>query len=256
LEVDRSRILADGSDAAVFTVRAVDAAARAVPTANQTICFTIEGAGRIIGVGNGDPSSLEPDCFRETVELVELSAAKSMILGEGVMRAELEPDFDDSSWPSLVDARSGSREPPAARVIRGILELNEMPTCDGAKLLMRWFGENQHVYLNGRSVAAFSRADCSGLPEVELLREQLHIGRNLIAIIASAYRDATRREHDERVRPAVLRIDRPAPEWRRSLFNGLAQVIVQSNGIAGELVLEARACGLVTARASVVALGA
>lgn len=253
LEVDRPRILADGCDAAVITVRAVDAAARAVPTADQTIHFKIEGAGRIIGVGNGDPSSLEADCSSESVELIELTAMRSRVIGDASASAEIEPDFDDSSWPSLLDAKEGSREPSTARVIRGILELSATPNVDRAKLLMRWFGERQQVYLNGRSVAAFSRHDYNGLPQVDVSSEQLRVGKNVIAIVASAYRDAARREQDERVRQAVLRIDRPAPEWRRRLFNGLAQVIVQSNGIAGKLVLEASAPGLALARASVIA---
>jgi beta-galactosidase len=38
----------------------VDAQGRAVPTADQEIVFAVT-SGRLIGVGNGDPSSHEPD---------------------------------------------------------------------------------------------------------------------------------------------------------------------------------------------------
>jgi beta-galactosidase len=39
----------------------VDAKGRLVPVAANKIRFSIEGAGKIIGVGNGDPSCHEPD---------------------------------------------------------------------------------------------------------------------------------------------------------------------------------------------------
>lgn len=37
--------------------------ARGMPVAQDKVHFTLEGAGRIIGVGNGDPSCHEPDTF-------------------------------------------------------------------------------------------------------------------------------------------------------------------------------------------------
>jgi beta-galactosidase len=60
LTPDRTAIKADGTDVAVFSVSTVDAKHRHVPTANQLVKFSVTG-GRIIGVGNGDPSSHESD---------------------------------------------------------------------------------------------------------------------------------------------------------------------------------------------------
>ena len=60
LTADRDEIRADGSDIAVFTVSAVDAQGRPVPTANAMVEFEVKG-GKIIGVGNGDPGSHESD---------------------------------------------------------------------------------------------------------------------------------------------------------------------------------------------------
>ena len=39
----------------------VDAAGRIVPTAGDEVTFSLTGPGRVIGVGNGDPSSHEAD---------------------------------------------------------------------------------------------------------------------------------------------------------------------------------------------------
>ena len=61
LQATRSRIQATGEDAVVVNVDSRDAAGREVPLAQDLIRFTVQGPGRIIGVGNGDPSSHEPD---------------------------------------------------------------------------------------------------------------------------------------------------------------------------------------------------
>jgi len=61
LEPDRTTIAADGQDVSVINVCAIDAEGRRVPTADNLIHFSLSGPGRIIGVGNGDPSSHEPD---------------------------------------------------------------------------------------------------------------------------------------------------------------------------------------------------
>jgi beta-galactosidase len=61
LRPDRPKISANGEDVSVVEVQIVDAQGRVVPTADNEVAFTISGPGRIIGVGNGDPSSHEAD---------------------------------------------------------------------------------------------------------------------------------------------------------------------------------------------------
>ena len=61
LVTDRQTIQADGQDVAVVEVRIVDRDGRIVPTASDEVAFRLEGSGTIIGVGNGDPASHEPD---------------------------------------------------------------------------------------------------------------------------------------------------------------------------------------------------
>ena len=61
LRPDRQRIKADGEDVSVVAVEVVDAQGRTMPVADNEITFAIRGNGRLIGVGNGDPSSHEPD---------------------------------------------------------------------------------------------------------------------------------------------------------------------------------------------------
>jgi beta-galactosidase len=61
LTADRMTIDADGADVVVLTVDALDAAGRALPTAQNMINFKVTGEGALIGVGNGDPNCHESD---------------------------------------------------------------------------------------------------------------------------------------------------------------------------------------------------
>ncbi len=60
LTPDRPTISADGADVVVIAVSSVDAQGRHVPTAGNLVHFAVTG-GRVIGVGNGDPSCHESD---------------------------------------------------------------------------------------------------------------------------------------------------------------------------------------------------
>ncbi|HTX76023.1 MAG TPA: beta-galactosidase GalA [Terracidiphilus sp.] len=61
LTADRTEISADGEDVSVIKVEALDKDGRLVPTAMNKLAFNISGAGKLIGVGNGDPNCQESD---------------------------------------------------------------------------------------------------------------------------------------------------------------------------------------------------
>ena len=56
---------ADGRDVSVITVEVQDNKGRIVPDACPMLTFRLEGEGRIIGVGNGDPAYLGEDHPKE-----------------------------------------------------------------------------------------------------------------------------------------------------------------------------------------------
>jgi beta-galactosidase len=63
----RTSIAGDGEDVASILVAVQDIKGRVVPTASNLVRFTLAGPGKIIGVGNGDPSCREagkPDSFQ------------------------------------------------------------------------------------------------------------------------------------------------------------------------------------------------
>lgn len=224
LSADRPQIAADGCDVAVVTVEHRDAEGRLVPTACEQVHFALRGPGRIIGVGNGDPSSHEPDQFVDAVRVVKLGGwqAPEAAITEGGL--SFEARFDA---PALAAGET-------------------------ATLLLNALGPQQTVTLNGAALLA------DATPEqlrVALLLPALLPEGNVLRIEAARRFEAWgAREGLMQIHPAALRIDTPAAPWCRATFNGLAQVIVQSTGAAGEIVLEATGEGVlpavVTVRAS------
>jgi beta-galactosidase len=61
LKTDRTKLVADSEDVTMVEVQVLDAKGRVVPEADNQIKFSVSGAGSVGGVGNGDPSSHEPD---------------------------------------------------------------------------------------------------------------------------------------------------------------------------------------------------
>jgi beta-galactosidase len=61
LSADRTELKADGEDVAMVRVEVRDAKGRLVPITDNTIEFTVSGAGALIGTGNGDPTDHAPD---------------------------------------------------------------------------------------------------------------------------------------------------------------------------------------------------
>jgi len=59
LTADRKNITADGKDLSFITVKITDSKGTAVPNADNLVQFEIEGAGKIVGVGNGNAMSQE-----------------------------------------------------------------------------------------------------------------------------------------------------------------------------------------------------
>ncbi|MBE0698124.1 MAG: DUF4982 domain-containing protein, partial [Anaerolineaceae bacterium] len=58
---DRDNIQPIRDDVCVIDVEILDEQGRVVPIADPQVYFTIDGPGKIIGVGNGNPSSHEPE---------------------------------------------------------------------------------------------------------------------------------------------------------------------------------------------------
>ena len=61
LRPDRDSLSADGEDVAMFAVEVQDANGRTVPITDDLVTFKVTGPGKLVGVGNGDPTDQSPD---------------------------------------------------------------------------------------------------------------------------------------------------------------------------------------------------
>ncbi|MBE1161795.1 beta-galactosidase GalA [Dyella acidiphila] len=103
LAADRAEIDADGQDVSMITVDVLDDHGRPVPTANHALSFRVSGAGKLIGVGNGDPNSHESDkgskraLFNGLAQLIVQSTGQAGAI-------HIEAVSEDSAAPSISSA--------------------------------------------------------------------------------------------------------------------------------------------------------
>lgn len=83
LTPDRTTILADGKDGTVVNVTVLDKQKREVPTADNLITFSVTGDARVLGVGNGDPSSHEADKILDGAYQRSLFNGKCQLILQG-----------------------------------------------------------------------------------------------------------------------------------------------------------------------------
>ena len=242
---DRKVILADGEDVSVITVQVSDLNGVIVPNDSSKINFSLDGPGKIIGVGNGDPSSHEPDRFFETVKTAKIENMKELAVNNLNDRPEVAAGFDDSAWkPALRSQRSDDWRVyiDTLIVIRGTIELPDITNETEVNLFTKSIVENQSIYVNGHLLASNIKRDAPN-QAYRLDHKIISSGKNDYAVIGKRFRK-TYQWDEPNTDPGLVQIISPSPQWKRSLFNGLAQVIVQSTMQPGELILKATSEGL------------
>jgi beta-galactosidase len=243
LSGDRAVIRGDGRDVGVITVRVEDNKGRVVPLAENDITFRLEGGGRIIGVGNGDPSSHEPAQFPERVQVLELRELKSALVSKNDVDDEIRHEYDDSGWQPF-EQTSEVNKPITDRfiVVRGGFDLPELTADTTVTLFGASIAENQSLYVNGGRIAAGIRR---GAPNQEYVLDHklLRKGRNVYAAVGTPFVKTWQWE-ELNTYPGLVQVRRPHEPWRRRAFNGLAQVLVQAGTRPGRLVLQVESQGL------------
>ncbi len=251
LTPDRNPINADGEDVAVFTVAALDAQGRAVPVAQNKIHFAIAGAGKIIGVGNGDPSCHEPDAFVPTVPAHNLAVESwrwqlAKIPKDRSVLPEYANAFDDSTWKTISGGGPTIETPNTTAIYRAHFTLTEEDLKGaGAQICFSGCDDEGWYFVNGQFVG--ESHDWQAQPVFDVKRF-VHAGDNVVAV--GVNNGAGSGGLNPNVTVKIIGHASAAP-WARSLFNGLAQIIVQSTRDAGEFTLTATADGLAPATAVV-----
>jgi beta-galactosidase len=245
LEPDHATMNADGKDVSVITVSVRDAQNRVVPVATNLVEFDLEGPGKILGVGNGDPSCHEPDVYlpkwpSETVAVNDGWRWETVPDVYNSKLPELETSYDDSSWaPVDPQAASGPLPSRGQAVFRTKFQVTEQELeAEAIELCFGMIDEEGWVYVNGQKVG--ESHDSQSSPAFDVKRF-LHPGENVIAVSLATWNGPGGLDKGVTLR---LTGKPEMPQWQRSVFNGLAQIIVQSTQAPGEIKLTARAEGL------------
>ena len=246
LTAHKQNLKADGRDLSMVTVATTDKKGREVPTAENLVEFEIEGPGKIIGVGNGDPTCLEADKYVELVQPMILNDMKMKVVDEMTNRPEVAFDYNDSDWQK---AFSFSTKEAKAIVYRATFTLPEGFDKGKVMLYLRTIGETQNVYLNGKLIGENLKQKTDRYtfePETSVLKT----GKNVLAFVATPY-FLEQTWSNPNTDPGVVQLILPSPQYKRSLFSGKAQVIVQSTSEEGTITLKAKSNGLTTSVLSI-----
>ncbi|HEY5592682.1 MAG TPA: beta-galactosidase GalA [Paludibacter sp.] len=245
LSADRLQLHADGEDVAVITVQLNDLKSRLVPTANNEIAFTLTGPGKIIGVGNGDPASHDPEQYVETVSRVNIDNLKYQLSSTLSNNTEIAENFDDSQWSKAFAKGYGEYEVGKNIIVRGSFTLADLTDKTIITLFAKSLAADQSVYVNGKLVGKDLKRDDTNQVFV-LDRNLIHKGKNTIVFEGKPLVKKTEWE-EINTNPGTIKIYNPAPQWKRETFNGLAQIIVKTTKQAGEITLTATSAGMIPA---------
>ncbi|MBW8881339.1 MAG: beta-galactosidase, partial [Asticcacaulis sp.] len=207
---------------------------------------------RIIGVGNGDPASHEPD--RPTVRygFLTIDNWRSLAVDGTANRSEIAADQSTDSWRDPFQWLPPEKQPPAtpAVVLRGTFDAPALQSGQSLQWLVGTIGKNQTVWLNGKMVTPH---EVDGIQVVDIAAADLQ-PHNAVAYVFETPESGVAKMADISVGGTSwgqLRVTTPAAPWQRQVFAGYAVVVVQSTGAAGEGRLIARGDGLKTATATI-----
>lgn len=224
-------------DIAVITVEVLDKKGLHVPTANNEITFSVSGGGKIIGVGNGNPTSLEKDKFLDEITTVAFTQLQEQALTSEVLPETL-PEYNESDWKEAFKDRD-YKNLASSYVYKTTFKLDELSKKDKIAFFYEKIGEETVVFVNGHLITP-SKDDTQ---KYVLSQEVLKQGTNTVHIIAKPIHKVNDWDIINS-NPGIIQVITPSEPWKRKLFNGYAQVIVQTDGSDNEIVLLAKGEGL------------
>lgn len=246
LTADRLTILADHKDLSIITVDLRDKFQVHEPVADNEISFELTGPAKIIGVGNGDQTSLEPDQFIERIKTIPIINLQEKYLqtvdGDIVFKKST-----DAGWGH---AFKEVRDEKFQQRIKAVEYLGEFIIPQDiysatATLFYLSLGKQQSIYINGKLIGSNIIEHSKG-DSFNLKTGLLHQGINMIRIktIPLIRKNVW---SSVNMNPGLIQLRYAASPWKRKLFSGLAQVIIQSTDQTGEIVLTAKSKELKTA---------
>jgi len=247
LLAQKDSLSADGQDVSIMTVEVVDADHNVVPDANVPVIFDIKGEGKIIGVGNGNPSSHEADIFEDNILTKEIKIVKELPVTDLHNRIETAYGFDDSKWRNAysVEPSDWKEYKDTILVMRGEFILEDLDDESKISLFSKSILDDQSLYVNGKLICSNIQKNDTTQSFV-LDHSILKKGKNEYAVVGQKIKKQNEWDSPNRD-PGLIQIIYPVKRWSRNSFNGLAQLIVQSTKTKGTITVKASAQGLLSA---------
>lgn len=237
MEAHKHALNADGEDIAIISVSAFDKKGRIVPTADNKVYFEIEGPGKIIGVGNGDNTSLEADKYIDQISILKIENIKAKIIDNIENCKEVALGYNDTSWPFSAEIQNLIQKGKAV-VYRGELNLPEKINDAKISFFYNCIGNSQTLYLNGEAISEELKKEENERFTFQLDASKVKAGKNEIAIVATPF--IVKNSWDTpNTDIGNIQLVIPAKQYNRSLFNGYAQVIVQTTKEPGVIKIKA-----------------
>ena len=245
LTADRTQLKADGEDVAVVNVQVNDLKDRLVPTTDNEIEFTIQGPGKIIGVGNGDPASHDPEQYVDTSDRMNISDLSYQLCDTFPGSKMITLNNNDSLWSKAFIKGYGEYDAGKNIILMGTFNLVDFTDKTIITLYAKSMVDNQSVYVNGIIIGkGLKRNDPNQVFIID--SKSLHKGKNSVVFVGKPFVKKT--EYEElNTDPGTIKVYNSAPQWKRKAFNGLAQIIVKTLKNKGEISLTANSSGLATA---------
>lgn len=246
-EPHKTVLKGDYEDVSVVTVRIVDRKGRVVPDANHPVYFEVSGPAQIIGVGNGDPTSHEPCRFFDEVQSISFSKWQQISASEVNISEAVMPEFNIAEWqPAFPDGGLAPGSSSLPTLYRASLHLSEAQLKGNLNWMFRSVGKNQSVYINGHLIG--ENLDNNQMDFVfQLANGVVRSGENIVTVVAEPFVKVN--PWDEvNTNPGAVQVIQAHEKWHRKTFNGLAQLIIQSTGEQGDVVISASSPGLASVR--------
>lgn len=234
LSLDKENVLK--GNISVVTIEATDKNNLHVPIANDEITFSIKG-GKILGVGNGDPTSLESDKFIDDIALVAISNFKEQKNNSTTLPQQLL-NYSDNEWIDAFKDRDYKKQ-ASSYIYKGEFDLKNNSASNVVSFFYKKIGVQTVVFINGNKVEPSADDPQKYILSSSILKE----GKNTIHIAATPLQKI--KDWDVmNTDPGIIQVITPAEPWKRKLFNGYAQIIIQKDENAKEVILSASAKGL------------
>jgi beta-galactosidase len=153
MSADRKELAADGEDVAMFAVEVKDAHDRVVPFTDNEVTFKISGEGKLIGVGNGDPTDQASDkgSSRKAFSGCCMAVVQSKKTGGSITVEATSPGLSPATV--TISAKPGTlrpqvavweREVPTGSGITGLWRPEPQP--EGGNEILAYFAGGNSVY--------------------------------------------------------------------------------------------------------------